>query len=734
MTSSAKEAVHGRRVRTPTVLQMEAVECGAAALGILLGYYGRIVPLEELRVACGVSRNGAKASKVVEAARSYGMEAKGLKLELEEAKAAPTPYIAFWGFNHFVVVEGFSTKYAFINDPSSGPRKVALKEFSEKFTGVALAIKPGPGFRKGGHRRSLFKVLGARIANSLPAVGYVMAASLLLVVPGLLLSVFLKTFIDDVLVLGFNDWILPLLIGVVLAAGLSSGLTYLQQRSLLLLQTKLAITTAGEFFWHVLRVPVVFYTQRYVGDIADRVQSCHRLAGLLSGPLPTNAVNCLTVVFFALAMSVYSVKLTAAAVALTLLNVLVLRLVARRRKDLNSVSLNQLAMLNGASMAGLQSIETLKSTGTENDFFGTWSGYQANAINTSQQLGAVSTLLSGAPSLIGQLTTAAVLGGGAWLVIYGEMTIGGLVAFQILLGLFAAPVQGLVGFGSQIQEIQGDLTRLDDVLRYEQDPVLASEDMAPPDAANKTAAPPASPHKLTGHVELKEIRFGYDPLEKPLIENFSLTLAPGKRVALVGGSGSGKSTLGRLILGLYQPTGGEVLYDGRRIMEIPRSAFTASVASVDQDIFMFEGTIAENLTLWDPTISRSEILAAAKDACIHDVIAARPGGYDSPMAEMGANFSGGQRQRLEIARALVRNPSILVLDEATSALDAATEKAIDDNLRRRGCTCIIVAHRLSTIRDCEEIIVLDEGKVIERGTQDELMAAKGRYAELAAMQ
>ncbi|PCJ61767.1 MAG: NHLP family bacteriocin export ABC transporter peptidase/permease/ATPase subunit [Rhodospirillaceae bacterium] len=734
MTPPTKEVAHRRRVRTPTVLQMEAVECGAAALGILLGYYGRIVPLEELRVACGVSRNGAKASKVVAAARSYGMEAKGLKLELEEAKAEPVPYIAFWGFNHFVVVEGFSAKYAFLNDPSSGPRKVTLKEFGEKFTGVALAIKPGPDFRKGGHRRSLFKVLGARIANSLPAVSYLMATSLLLVVPGLLLSVFLKTFIDDVLVLGFNDWILPLLIGVVFAAVLSSGLTYLQQRILLLLQTKLAVTTASEFFWHVLRVPVVFYTQRYVGDIADRVQSCHRLAGLLSGPLPTNAVNCLTVVFFAVAMSIYSVKLTAVAVALTLLNVLVLRLVARRRKDLNSVALNQMAMLSGASMAGLQSIETLKSTGTENDFFGTWSGYQANAVNTSQQLGAISTLLSSAPSLIGQLTTAAVLGGGAWLVIYGELTIGGLVAFQILLGLFAAPVQGLVSFGSQIQEIQGDITRLDDVLRYQQDPMLASEDMAPPAAANKAVAPSAPTHKLTGHVELKNVRFGYDPLEKPLIENFSLTLTPGKRVALVGGSGSGKSTLGRLILGLYQPTGGEVLYDGRPIVKIPRSAFTASVASVDQDIFMFEGTIAENLTLWDPTISRSEILAAAKDACIHDVIAARPGGYDSPMAEMGANFSGGQRQRLEIARALVRNPSVLVLDEATSALDAATEKEIDDNLRRRGCTCIIVAHRLSTIRDCEEIIVLDEGKVIERGTHAELMAAKGRYAELAAMQ
>ncbi len=734
MTSSAKETAHRRRVRTPTLLQMEAVECGAAALGILLGYYGRIVPLEELRVACGVSRNGAKASKVVTAARSYGMEAKGLKLELEEAKAEPTPYIAFWGFNHFVVVEGFSTKYAFINDPSSGPRKISLKEFSEKFTGVVLAIKPGPDFRKGGYRHSLFKTLGARIANSLPAVSYLMVASLLLVVPGLLLSIFLKTFIDDVLVLGFNDWILPLLIGVVLAAILSSGLTYLQQRTLLLLQTKLAITTAGEFFWHVLRVPVVFYAQRYVGDIADRVQSCHRLAALLSGPLPTNAINCLTVVFFAVAMSIYSVPLTAVAVALTLLNVLVLRLVSRRRKDLNNVALNQMAMLSGASMAGLQSIETLKSTGTENDFFSTWSGYQANAVNTSQQLGAISTLLSSAPSLIGQLTTAAVLGGGAWLVIYGDLTIGGLVAFQILLGLFAAPVQGLVSFGSQIQEIQGDLTRLDDVLRYQQDPMLASEDMAPPDAADKTTAPPTSIHKLTGYVELKEISFGYDPLEKPLIESFSLTLAPGKRVAFVGGSGSGKSTLGRLILGLYQPMGGEVLYDGRHIMEIPRSAFTASVASVDQDIFMFEGTIAENLTLWDPTISRDEILTAAKDACIHDAIAARPGGYDSPMAEMGANFSGGQRQRLEIARALVRNPSILVLDEATSALDAATEKTIDDNLRRRGCTCIIVAHRLSTIRDCEEIIVLDEGKVIERGTHDELMAAKGRYAELAAMQ
>jgi len=724
MASSSPKSVG--RARTPTLLQMEAVECGAAALGIVLGYYGFYATLEELRATCGVSRDGAKASKVVQAARYYGLDAKGQKLELEEALKLPTPYIAFWGFNHFVVIEGFSGQHVFINDPASGPRKIPRKEFSENFTGVALTMEPGAEFKTGGQKPNTMRALFDRVRNSRQALVYLMAASLLLVIPGILLPAFLKTFIDDVLIRGFNDWVFPLVIGIVIAGLLDGALTYFQQRQFLRLQTKLGIATAGEFFWHVLRLPVGFYTQRYVGDIADRVQSCHRLAMLLAGPLPTNAVNMVTAVFFLMVMLIYSVPLTVAAVFLTALNLVVIRFSNRQRRDLNNVMLNQSAQLTGASMGGLQAIESLKAMGMENDFFVKWAGYQSKTVNTNQKVGAISSWFGAGPSVLAHLTTIMVLGGGAWLIINGQLTIGGLIAFQVLLGHFTAPLQSLLSFNSELQTIRGDLNRLDDVLRHPQDVSLAGQETA-------NAAADGPQHKLTGAIEIRDISFGYNPDIK-LIENFSLDLTPGKRVALVGGSGSGKSTLAKLILGLYQPSEGQILFDGVPLTEVPRTVFTASVASVDQDIFLFEGSINENLTLWDSTISRETVVRAAKDAQIHDDIAFRSGGYDSAVAEQGSNFSGGQRQRLEIARALVQNPSVVVLDEATSALDPETEQLVDDHLRRRGCTCIIVAHRLSTIRDCEEIILLDHGKVAERGTHDELMALEGHYAKLVSLQ
>ena len=718
-----------RRVSTPTVLQMEAVECGAASLAMILAHYGLWVPLEELRITCGVSRDGAKAAKILKAARSYGLEAKGLKLELEEVFKQPTPFIAFWNFNHFVVVEGFRGRYVFINDPASGPRSVLLSDFRKSFTGVILHLSPGADFKPGGEKPSALKRLIPRLAHSKSSVGYVIAVSLLLIIPGLVLPAVLKAFTDEVLIRGFSTWLMPLIVGLILAGILNSALTYLQQTNLLKLQTKLGVTMASEFFWHVLRVPVVFYTQRYVGDVASRVQTCHRLASLLAGPLPTTIVHLFTAIFFTAIMFLYSVKLTIVVIALTLLNVIILKLVHKKNQDLNAVSLNQVAQLMGASMAGLQAMETLKSTGTENDFFQTWSGYQTNTVNTNQRLGYLGTLMGSAPGLINQLTTTSVLGVGALLIMDGQLTIGGLVAFQALMSHFTTPVQSLVSFAGQMQQIAGDINLIQDVQEYEIDPSLVSDDFLVDDEDNKVPS-----GMLSGSIELRDVSFGYDPLEPPLIEGFSIALKPGQRVAFVGGSGSGKSTISKLILGLYQPTSGEILFDSLPVKNIPRSIFTSSVASVDQDIFMFSGTIFQNLTLWNDMISQVDVVAAAKDACIHDVISSRGSGYHGDISEQGANFSGGQKQRLEIARALVRNPTVLVLDEATSALDPTTEKQIDDAIRRRGCTCVIVAHRLSTIRDCDEIVVLDRGKVVERGNHKELMSLDGRYAQLVAIQ
>ena len=714
-----------KRARTPTMLQMEAVECGAASLGMVLAYYGRYVPLEELRATCGVSRDGAKAKNVVQAARRYGMNAQGFNLSVEEASSVAPPFIVFWNFNHFLVVEGFTRTHVYVNDPAMGPRKLSLEEFDRGFTGIVLEITPGADFKKGGRQRSLLEQIGSRLRGSERTLGFIMAVSLMLVLPGLVLPAAMKTFVNDILVRGFNDWVFPLVIGLALGMLLNGALTFLQQRYLLRLQTKMAVSLAAQFFWHVLSVPVDFYAQRYVGDVAARVQSCHRFAYLISGPLPTNLVNSLMVVFYLLVMSFFSVVLTLAVVALTLINVAAVLIVQRRRRDLNAVELNQAAKLVGASMAGVQSIETLKATGTESEFFASWAGQQTNTVNTHQRLGFISNCLDAVPGLTEHLVTIAALGGGALLVVQGELTIGGLVAFQMLLPHFSGPINALVTFSARTQEIVGDLNRIEDAMRYATDPLLQQR-WIDPDTGNL--------RKLSGAVEIDAIDFGYSPLSPPLIEGFSLTVSPGQRVALVGSSGSGKSTLAKLMLGLYQPSCGLIRYDGRPIDEIPRPLFASSVGYVDQDVVLLEGSIAENLSLWDETISQGAIVRAAKDACIHDEIASRPGGYNGAITELGANFSGGQRQRLEIARALAREPNLLVLDEATSALDAVTEKAIDDNLRRRGCTCIIIAHRLSTIRDCDQIIVLDGGKIVDRGAHAELIARQGLYADLVESQ
>ncbi|MCB8822127.1 NHLP family bacteriocin export ABC transporter peptidase/permease/ATPase subunit [Microvirga rosea] len=713
------------RVSTPTVLQMEAMECGAAVLGIILGYYKRFVPLEELRVACGVSRDGVRIGNILRAATQYGMKGGGLQLSAEQALQLKPPFIAYWDANHFVVVEGANSHKVFINDPAFGRRSIGRKDFTEAFSNVVLRLEPGPEFKPGGRRGHLLSTLYAWTDGSRPALSVIVAVTLLLVLPSVLLPAFLKVFIDEILVRGFRSWLFPLLIGFILAALLSGALTWLQQTMLLRLQMKFAITIATRFMWHMLRLPIMFFKERYAGDVASRMQSANHLALLLSGPLPTMVVNGFTAVGYGLIMSLYSLPLTLIAGGLTALNAVAVRLMQRRLRDLNASLLNTSAKASGAAMAGLRSLDSIKAAGTESDFFRVWSGYQTNSLNTSQELGRTSVALSTVPSVLSHVTTALVLGVGALLIIDGRMSIGGLVAFQMLLGYFVGPIQQLIGFASQLQEASGHMSRLDDVLKSPVDPMLTT-------APEPSALQDGATRLLTGDIELRNVSFAFGSLDEPFMKDINIRIRPGQRVAIVGRSGSGKSTLLRLLLGLYRPSAGSVLFDAQPIEKTPREVLTASIAWVDQDIYLFEGTIAENLTLWDPVTPWEAVVQAAKDACIHDMIMSRTGGYDGKVLEGGGNFSGGQRQRLEIARALARQPSILVLDEATAALDTYTEALIDSNIRRRGMTCIIVAHRLSTIRDADEIVVIKDGAIAERGTHHELVAANGEYAELIA--
>ncbi|MFZ5643681.1 MAG: NHLP family bacteriocin export ABC transporter peptidase/permease/ATPase subunit [Bacillota bacterium] len=711
-----------KRAKVPTVLQMEAVECGAASLAMIMAYYGKYVPLEEVRIACGVSRDGSKASSILKAARNYGLEAKGYRREPEDLKNMKLPVIIHWNFNHFLVLEGFGQGYAYLNDPASGPRSVTEEEFDQSFTGVVMAFEVGPDFEKNGGRPTIAAALKKRLKGSETALAYVILVGLALVIPGLVIPVFSKIFVDDILLGGKGNWVGPLLLGMAFTAVLRGVLTRLQQHYLLRLETKIALSTSAQFLWHVLCLPVEFFTQRYAGDISLRVQSNDRVAQLLSGQLATNALNLVMIVFYFILMVQYSLLLALAGVAAAAANILYLKYVSRRRADLNIKLLQDQGKLSGTSVSGLQIIETLKATGSESDFFAKWSGYQAKTLNAEQEMGVSTQFLSAVPMFLSTLTNAVVLVLGGYLIFRGELTIGMLVAFQSLMTSFLEPVNGLVSLGSQLQEMEGDMRRLDDVLQY---PVEGQgNENLPAGGGGKSSC------KLEGYLELRNLTFGYNRLEPPLIENFSLRLAPGTRVALVGGSGSGKSTVAKLVSGTYSLWSGEILFDGKTRNTIPRAAINNSLALVDQDIFLFQGTIRDNLTLWDRTVSEFDMIRAAKDACIHDDITSRAGGYDHLLDEGGSNFSGGQRQRLEIARALAGNPSLLILDEATSALDPLTEKLVDQAIRRRGCTCLIVAHRLSTIRDCDEIVVLERGKIVQRGTHDELKDVDGHYSEL----
>jgi NHLM bacteriocin system ABC transporter peptidase/ATP-binding protein len=711
-------------VRTPIVLQMEAVECGAAALAMVLAHHGRHVSLEELRLACGVSRDGANALMVMKAAQRYGLLATGMQIEADELPTLRPPTILFWEFNHFVVWEGtgrhFGRRAIFLNDPATGRRTVTPDEFDESFTGVALTFEPGPTFRRGGRRTRALADVPRRLRDTRTALLIAVVASLLLVGVGLAEPAFLLAFVDmfQRQAGGATDSVPVLLFGfMAVLVGIGAVLTAVQQRHLARMQIVMSTLSHARFLRHLLRLPLSFFTQRSQADLTTRLSSNGIVAEILARDVVAVIINAVIITGYAAVLWTYDPLLALLGVGIATLNIVALRLVTRLRESGVARLRKDRAKLYTASFEGIHLIETMKATGGEQSYFRRWAGLQATVLAGQQRVGAPSAVFTTvAPALAG-LSSAVILLVGGLRAVDGILSVGLLVVFQSLLFEFTRPIGELSAVASRVQDFGAEVARLRDVEAFAVDPVYARPE-------------PDRIRRLEGYLEFVDVTFGYSPTAPPLLTGFSLRAAPGQQIALVGGSGSGKSTVSRLISGLYSPWEGEVRFDGENRETIPRSVLAASVGFVDQDIYLFDGTVRDNIALRDPSISDEDVTSALRDAAVHDIVAARPDGIHTRVEEGGRNFSGGQRQRLEIARAIVRYPSVLVLDEATSALDAETERQVIANLRRRGCACVVIAHRLSTVRDSDEIIVLDRGAVVERGRHEHLLTAGGAYADL----
>ena len=718
-----RQPVRRGRARVPVIMQMEALECGAASLAMVMAYYGKWVPLEQARLDCGVSRDGSNAKNMLLAARSYGFEAQGYRCELDSVREEMSyPCIIHWNFNHFVVLDGFKGNYAYLNDPARGEVKVTMEEFDRSFTGIVLDIRPGEGFEPGGKPKSTLEFARRRMAGAGAAVAFVLLSSVIGYLFGIINPVFSGFFMDRLLTGENRELLLPFVALMALFGLAQVATSWIQNVYSLKINGKMAIVGSSSFMWKILRLPMSFFSQRMAGDILQRKSTNASIASILVNTFTPLLLNTIMMVFYLVVMLRYSVMLTLVGLVTIVLNLLVSRIISAKRVNITRVQMRDAGKLAAATVSGIQMVETIKASGAENGYFQKWAGYQASVNAQNVRFIRLSQFLGGIPALLSTIANAAVMVLGVWLTMQGRFTLGSIMIFQGFLSSFMSPAMMLISAGQTIQEMRTEMERVEDVMQYPTDPHFSDTPLRED----------ADYSKLSGRIELKNVSFGYSRLGEPLIRDFSMSMQPGSRVAFVGTSGCGKSTLSKLISGLYQPWSGEILFDGKPICEIDRSVFTGSVAVVDQDIVLFEDTIANNIKMWDTSIEDFEMILAARDAQIYDDIMARDGGFQGKLVEGGKDLSGGQRQRLEIARVLAQDPSVIIMDEATSALDAKTEYELVKAVKDRGITCIVIAHRLSTIRDCDEIIVLDKGVVVERGTHDELYAKGGFYTELVA--
>lgn len=708
--------------KVPVVMQLEYLECGAASLAMILAYYNKWIPLEQVRSDCGVSRDGSNAKNIVVAARHYGLEANGYKIEPEVIREKGIfPCIIHWNFNHFVVLDGFKGNKAYLNDPARGAYSVSMEEFDKSFTGVCLMFEPGENFKPEGAPKSVWsfakkRLVGTGAAVAFTALSAVIAELMQLISPG-----FSRVFLDRLLTRQNPEWVIPFFILLFLFSLVQITVSAIQAVYSRRINGKMAVVGNTEYIWKVLNLPMNFFSQRMAGDIQSRQESNSIIAGTLIDTLAPLALKVVMMFFYLIIMIRYSVILTFVGITSLVINAVVSNIISKKRVNVSRIATMDSAKLSSTTVSGVEMIETIKASGAENGFFTKWSGYQANVNVQQNKLDKINSYLGMIPSLVSMLANNVVLFLGVYLVINGEFTVGMVMAFQGFLGNFMSPAMMLVSTGQTITEMRTKMERIEDVMEYKTEEIFLPETASDDDACYK---------KLSGKVEIKNVSFGYAPLGNPVIYDFNLNLEPGKSVAIVGASGSGKSTMSKLISGLYQPWNGEILFDGKSLSQIKKSVFYSSLAVVDQDIILFEDTIANNIKMWDESIEDFEMIMAAKDAQLHYEIMQRPGGYNHKLTEGGKNLSGGQRQRVEIARVLAQDPTIIILDEATSALDAKTEYEVVKSIKDRGISCIVIAHRLSTIRDCDEIIVLEDGIIVDRGTHDELMKNSIVYQEL----
>ncbi|MDE0135548.1 MAG: cysteine peptidase family C39 domain-containing protein [Acidimicrobiaceae bacterium] len=732
----ARSPLGPRRIRsTPVMPQLHATECGAACLGIVLSHHGRTVPIEQLRAACRVTRDGSSAADLVAAGRSYGLKLTGWRMETDGLARLDSPAILFWEFNHFVVLEGMRRGRYFLNDPANGRHSVSEETIDRAFTGVVLTAEREADWQGGRKPPGIVRKLWPWLGPAKGALVFSVLAGLLATAPVAALPILLGLFVDSVLSGAAPGWGTPLSWALAAAGGLMYVLVWLQQYMFRKLAVALAVSGAEGFLGRLFRLPPQFFDHRFAGDLTSRVHLVDAVAGGAATGAAWIAIELISSLVLVAVMLAFDPLLAALASAVAVANVALTWALSRRRTDTERQLRHEQATMAGIEAAGLRDMETIRATASEGDFFVRWSGQQARELAARQRFAELGYVIGAMPRLFTMIGAIIVLGIGGWQVATGDLSAGSLIAFYTLAAAFMAPIGRFVLFADAFMLLDADLQRVQDVLDAPEDPLAPRDEAEAPDGRGGPVATFAGRLRLAGKVELQGVTFGFHPERPPLIHDLSLTVEPGQRVALVGPTGSGKSTLLRLIGGQIEPDSGEILFDGAPRSTIPREVLAASLASVDQQIHLFAASVRDNLAMWNTAIGDDQLIAAARDARIHDVIMDRAGGFDAMVAEGGKNFSGGQRQRLEIARALALDPAVLLADEATSTLDVVVEQEIDDALRRRGMTCILAAHRLATIRDCDEIVVLQRGRSVQRGTHDELAADRdGLYFSLVASQ